>query len=570
MEGGHTFEGGIWLKSYSQGTAVNPIVISSYGKGRATVSSGNGFGFYGHNNAGIELRRLNFVGSGRLNNKNSGVVFYLDSAATQLQHLRLDSLDVSGYRSVGISVGSWKGTSGYTDVRITNSRSHANGEAGISSYAEELRAHHNWYVGNCKAYDNSGRTDITNTHTGNGIVLSGIDGALIEHCEAYNNGWLNSNPAGGPVGIWGWCCNNLIIQECESHHNRSGLAHDGGGFDLDGGCTNSVLQYNYSHDNDGAGYLLAQYPSAPPMKNLTVRYNISENDARRYNQGAIMIWSSGSNGGIQGADIYNNTVYLTPTADGSSPKAVYITSDGIAGITLRNNIIQTTKGIPLVTALATSGVRLEGNAYWSTGAPFVIQWGGTIYGDLATWRAASTQEQLGTQEVGLEAAPQFASGSNNAAANTLQLTPYRLATTSTLNGAGLNLRSRFGIDTGKRDFFGNPTPTVTGKANVGAYEVQAIALSTRRNVTQAAWCNAYPTRATDVVTLQFQPDLKQAVTIRVFDLQGRLHQTKQLEASQVAARETSVSVRGLAAGRYVLQVESGLLHTGLPLIVSAE
>ncbi len=55
----------------------------------------------------------------------------------------------------------------------------------------------------------------------------------------------------------------------------------GAGFDFDGGCTNSTLQYNYSHDNYGAGYLLAQFDNAPLMKNITIRYNISENDGRK-------------------------------------------------------------------------------------------------------------------------------------------------------------------------------------------------------------------------------------------------------------------------------------------------
>ena len=44
---------------------------------------------------------------------------------------------------------------------------------------------------------------------------------------------------------------------------------------------NSVMQYNYSHDNDGAGYLLAQFTYAREFTNNIVRYNISENDGRK-------------------------------------------------------------------------------------------------------------------------------------------------------------------------------------------------------------------------------------------------------------------------------------------------
>lgn len=83
------------------------------------------------------------------------------------------------------------------------------------------------------------------------------------------------------AGIWAWDSNNILLQFNESYANRT-IGVDGDGFDFDGGVTNSVMQYNYSHDNDAAGFLLAQYAFAPQaMKNIVIRYNISENDCRR-------------------------------------------------------------------------------------------------------------------------------------------------------------------------------------------------------------------------------------------------------------------------------------------------
>ncbi|UOQ68223.1 right-handed parallel beta-helix repeat-containing protein [Hymenobacter volaticus] len=263
FEGGRGFEGAIWVRSFIQGSAAQPLIFGSYGASRARIISGSTYGFYAENTGGIELHNLEFIGSGQLTNTNSGVVFHLDLANTHLQHVVLDNLSVQGYRDRGISIGSANGSSGYDQVRVTRCVMSANGEAGLGSYAQVLAAHHDWYIGSCQAFDNTGRADITTTHTGSGIVLSGVDGALIERCEAHHNGALNANANGGPVGIWGWNCNNLVIQYCESHHNQTGTTKDGGGFDLDGGCTNSVLQYNYSHDNDGPGYLVAQYEGAP-------------------------------------------------------------------------------------------------------------------------------------------------------------------------------------------------------------------------------------------------------------------------------------------------------------------
>ena len=51
--------------------------------------------------------------------------------------------------------------------------------------------------------------------------------------------------------------------------------------------TNSVMQYNYSHDNDGAGYGLYQGSTSAPWSNNVVRYNISQNDGRKNGYGAI-------------------------------------------------------------------------------------------------------------------------------------------------------------------------------------------------------------------------------------------------------------------------------------------
>ncbi|WP_177204566.1 T9SS type A sorting domain-containing protein [Hymenobacter arizonensis] len=393
-------------------------------------------------------------------------MFYLDTPNTNLRHLRLDSLNVSGYQKTGITISSWKGKSGYTDVRITNSQVFANGENGLTSASQDLAAHRNWYVGNIKAYENSGRADMPNKHTGSGIVLSGIDGALVENCEAYNNGWLNACTDGGPVGIWGWCCNNLVIQKCESHHNSSGTAIDGGGFDLDGGCTNSVLQYNYSHDNGGPGYLLAQYPGAPPMTDLIVRYNVSKNDARRDHQGAIAIWSTGSNGGIQRAVIHNNTVLLSRPANGSYPRAVSILSDGISEVSLRNNVLKTSDGLPVVTSRTSTGVRLQGNLYWSDSRALSVQWNGTTYTDLASWRNATGQEKLANgRATGIYADPELPSATST----------YQPLPTSPARGAGLNLQAEFNLSHGPRDFAGNPTPPMSAAGNIGALETGVFA-----------------------------------------------------------------------------------------------
>jgi hypothetical protein len=107
---------------------------------------------------------------------------------------------VSGFGDYGLLVGSWNGLTGYADVRITNTLAHDNGNAGIFTYAQSKGAHEDVYVGYSKAYNNFGVTG-NNNPSGSGIVVSGVDGAVVERNVAYANGKNNTNGA-GPVGIW--------------------------------------------------------------------------------------------------------------------------------------------------------------------------------------------------------------------------------------------------------------------------------------------------------------------------------------------------------------------------------
>ena len=90
-------------------------------------------------------------------------------------------------------------------------------------------------------------------HSGSGILLESVDGGVVEYCETTGNGALNRSRHGGPVGIW-CTLDDIAIQYWESDHNQTSGQHDGGGFCLDGGVCNSVLQYNLSESNDGSGF----------------------------------------------------------------------------------------------------------------------------------------------------------------------------------------------------------------------------------------------------------------------------------------------------------------------------
>lgn len=368
----HTFTGNLCLTKVNHNSRhpESVITIGSYGSGRATIDADCGNGFVARNIGGVHLVNLNFVGAGASKNTGSGISFINTlPAGVKLSDIRVHRVDVSGFKYSGVNLvaqptdRSW---SGFHNVKITNTTSHDNGDAGISCIGawnpnQKGYAHADFYIGNCSTYRNAG-VPGKGSHSGNGIVLGQVDGAIIEHCRAYENGYLNDYEGGGPVGIWVWDANRVVIQFNESHHNRTGSRKDGGGFDLDGGVTNSVVQYNYSHDNDGAGYLLAQFAGARPFYGNVLRYNLSVNDGRRNRYGGIHLWSTGANGGITDTTVYENSIYTAQSADGN-PAAVDCSSDGIRNIRFYNNCFQTDGKAVSVRGETNQDTIFEGNTF---------------------------------------------------------------------------------------------------------------------------------------------------------------------------------------------------------------
>lgn len=188
-----------------------------------------------------------------------------------------------------------------------------------------------------------------------------------------------------PVGRQG-------IQYCESFGNRT-QASDGDGFDLDGGCTNCVLQGNYAHDNDGAGILVYTYKGAPHHdRDNIVRWNVCENDSVRYDwYGGISVGNDGA--GMAGLQVYENTVVVTRRA---RPTAAAIeTRGGDIGVTFRGNLIVNTAGTALVSSRDDGkSIAFEGNRYWLTGNVFA-RVGGRSIPDMQARRAVGRDVSKG-------------------------------------------------------------------------------------------------------------------------------------------------------------------------------
>ena len=478
FEGGVTFSGNLYLDEWDAGRPDAPVTIGSYGSGRATIYAGDGTGILAYNTAGIRIRDLYVVGSGRDINTGRGVFFFVDLPGdVKLDFIEIDHVDAVRFGDYGVLIGADAGSSGFRNVRIAHVVASENRMGGIFTYAQVPNTHENVYVGSSTAAFNSGFEGLL-YNSGNGITLSGVNGGTIERSVAHGNGW-RSDAGNGPIGIWAFDSTRMLIQFNESYGNRTGGTKDGGGFCFDQNTSHSVMQYNYSHDNDGAGYLLAHKPDNRVHAHNVVRYNVTANDARRNDYASIHTW-----GRILDAEIHNNTIYVTSHSSTipGVPRAIFIKNSSITlqdpeRLHFRNNIIQTTSGLRLIEASASVldagiDIRFEGNNYWPTGGTFRVTWGSTTYTSLAAWRSATGQERRSGADVGMSVDPRHLRptqiDSFNDAYMIGGLWGFRLKADSQLIDTGLDLAA-LGVGPGPRDYFGGAT-RVNGKLDVGAHE----------------------------------------------------------------------------------------------------
>ena len=405
MCGGEVFRGSLRLQFAQNGERNNPIVVGSYGAGRAVIEAGAGDGIVVESANGVSIRDLEVRGSGRATNQGSGVYLVNTRPDNEpMTFVRLENLETHGFGRDGITLfgkASDGSNSGFHDVRIAHCVAHDNALFGIrvaSFWDDQPRTHINSQivVSHCVAHSNPGDPDYMENHSGSGIFVNNTNGGLIEHCEAFENGALCFCPNGGPMGIWTAGSNDITIQHCHSHHNRAGARHDGGGFDFDGGVSNSLMQFNLSHDNDGAGYLLYVYAGAPhSFSSNTVRFNVSRDDGRKNNYGGISVGSHGEP--VRDLKIHDNLITVSaqpassePATPAAIPCAAWVFGN-VRNCVFQNNIFGSSDGAPLLRVTDAMQETHFVNNKWMTGNGsndrFLIEWNEREFSDLESWQA---------------------------------------------------------------------------------------------------------------------------------------------------------------------------------------
>ena len=137
---------------------------------------------------------------------------------------------------------------------------------------------------------------------GDGIKLWGTNGGLIER-NVVRKARARCTENEAAAGIWPFSCDDTVIQFNEVSGTIG--TKDGQGFDADYDCRRTLIQYNYSHGNEG-GFLLVCGPGRSRNEDTVVRYNLSVHDG--VNSARVFHFGGAS----QRTRIYHNTIILGP------------------------------------------------------------------------------------------------------------------------------------------------------------------------------------------------------------------------------------------------------------------
>jgi len=415
---GQIFKGTLSLVQGIEGSSKKPVIVASYGKGSAMIDAKDSTAIKVYKASYLKIQNLKLIGSGRKDGNVKDGLAIINSA-----HVSLDHLDISGFQKSGLLIYSSQ------NVLANNISVHDNGSAGITVEAPyQTRQSRDIKILNCRAEDNPGDPTNLNNHSGNGIVVGDCRKVLIDHCTATNNGWDMPRIGNGPVGIWAYEADSVIIQHCLSYKNKTSKGGaDGGGYDLDGGVTNSIIQYCMSYDNWGSGYCIFQYWGASPWHHNIFRYNISENDGTvSDSQAGLYIWNSSDDEKqfhdceVYGNIIYNSKVAAISFSEKSESKGIRMYNNVFVG---RDTLIRGKDKI--------GDVKYRGNDWWSIESKFNIDG----FKDLKTWAEKSGKEQKDGKIVGLNIKPDFINPGNTKITSASQLKSfnnYQLKSTSGL------------------------------------------------------------------------------------------------------------------------------------------
>jgi len=378
FRGGDTFDlANLTLYPTVSGTPDAPITLGAYGTGRATLRNTAGTGqcflLYGPNH--WCARDLVFDGNGL-----STQSVFVGTGAGDLRGFDFINCDYVNGAQHGFLLGAGDPAGRVSDILISGGTTSGNAQDGISTYGSgqdfstrESRQVHNMVVELVEAHSNGS----------SGIILGAADNSEVRWCVAHNNA-ANYDAQGG---IWLYDCSRSFIRFSEAYENKTSATRDGFGFDLDGGCYQSGIEYCFSHENEGPGFLFCSYSGGGAISESFIRnclavHNCTNSDLSQGDMDIVGVETP-----ITDGYVYNNLVIRSSSANTTAAaiKTRALNGAVITGFKIANNAVVSGAGRKLVALDSTVGFSFSGNYYAGS---LLWQRGTTAIASLASWRTA--------------------------------------------------------------------------------------------------------------------------------------------------------------------------------------
>lgn len=348
------------LEIRGNGTRENPIIVSSYSTGNhqkeKPLINGAGFlaGIQIRNGGNIRISNIKITADGGSPREEEaktvryGVLVEADEPGIypniEIKNLEISNIFASeninkdgqnptsnmGY---GIFVAMQKSDAVLKNIRIEDCKIEMTGHTGIRIFGFK-----DSYLDSVTILNN-----VLKNIGGPGMVPGICENVLVRgNVTDHTGSSIDPRMHARGSGIWPWTCKNVLIEKNKFMYAR-GKA-DSCGAHIDFNCSNVVVQYNLSLDNEGGFVEILGND-----RNCCYRYNISINDGFRVkgkngaHQEGKILWTSAYTGrgnkkeGPYNSYIYNNTVFVKE--DIRSCFSFTKTTDGIL---IANNIFYIT------------------------------------------------------------------------------------------------------------------------------------------------------------------------------------------------------------------------------------
>lgn len=374
------------LKPNGSGAMISdipfPIKFDMYGQGPRPRIDAEGqylYAVYLYNVQYIELKNLEITNKGPKDRPNRcGVYIHIKDFGTA-KHIHLKKLfihDVNGslvkkqgggraikYRNEGQEI-----RSRFDGLLIEDCHLKRCQRNGINGAGYTRRD--NWYP-NLNVVI---RRNLLEEIPGDGIVPIACKGAIVEHNIMRDCPRLL--PEGeAAAGIWPWSSDDTVIQYNEVSDHKA--PWDAQGFDSDWNCQGTIIQYNYSHENEGGFCLICTKGNSNGPQNIgnigtIIRYNISINDGLRTKPTRAKGMFNPTfhiSGPCKNTHIYNNTIYINKKPAGNIDRTL-VRMDNWGGpwpinTTFTNNIFYTEDSTCYFMGKAVNTL-FQNNLYWGT------------------------------------------------------------------------------------------------------------------------------------------------------------------------------------------------------------